>query len=463
MLVRTALPLATLMAAVFATDARAQVSSHALRVFGTGTNQQDRVRIRIDDDAGGPDASAPCDVGAGSFTLEFWLRGFHAENSTTNAGGDVAFADYRWIDGNVVFDRDVWGGTDRDFGASVAGGFVRFGVGRGDAPGGVEHTLEGSIDVLDGAWHHVALVRDASSGRLLIHVDGVLDMVSPSGVSFGDLSYPNAGAPGQVTPWGPFLVLGAEKHDAGPSYPSFAGWLDEVRVWNVARTTGEIAASWNRLVAPDATGLVANWRFEEGSGTVVTDSSAAGSPAGDLVAGQPGNGEWVAQATSPVNTAPIAGVAPASVCAGDGSSVPCPCGNASPAGSGRGCATSVTSGGLLVASGDADVSSDSLLLSGSGMPDGPALYFQGSLVLAPTSFGDGLRCAGGTTVRLAIRTNVAGSSACPPAGSASLAALGLVPTSGGTRTYQVWFRDAGSFCTSATFNTTNALRVVWTP
>ncbi len=46
-------------------------SEAAIRFFGTGTNQQDRVRIAIDDNAPGPDASAVCDLGAGSFTIEF--------------------------------------------------------------------------------------------------------------------------------------------------------------------------------------------------------------------------------------------------------------------------------------------------------------------------------------------------------------------------------------------------------
>ena len=45
----------------------AQDSQYGLRFYGTGVNQQDRVRIVIDDNAPGPNASAPCDVGAGSF------------------------------------------------------------------------------------------------------------------------------------------------------------------------------------------------------------------------------------------------------------------------------------------------------------------------------------------------------------------------------------------------------------
>lgn len=60
-----------------------------------------------------------------------------------------------------------------------------------------------------------------------------------------------------------------------------------------------------RAVSARAPGLVADYRFEEGAGTLVADSSAAGSPDGTLVAGVPGNGEWVSWAADPANTAPI--------------------------------------------------------------------------------------------------------------------------------------------------------------
>ena len=34
---------------------------------------------------------------------------------------------------------------------------------------------------------------------------------------------------------------------------------------------------------------------------------------------------------------------------------------------------------------------------------------------------------------------------------------------GGSRTYQTWYRNAPPFCTTATFNLTNALRLTWLP
>lgn len=285
----------------------AQSSQSSLRFFGTGINQQDRVRIRVDDDLAGPDASAACDIGNGSFTIELWVRGKLADNPTSNGGGDREYSDIRWIEGNIIFDRDIFGGSEADFGVSLAGGLVRFGTGRGANNADPENTIEGSINLLDDAWHHVALVRDAASGRKRIYVDGQLDFESSANVSRDDLSYPNNGVPGQGSPWGPFIVLAAEKHDAGAGYPSFNGFLDELRLWNRALTQTELLDHFDRILTTPQVGLVGYYRFEEGVGTSVADSSGALSPTGELIAGVPGNGEWALASADPLNVAPVSG------------------------------------------------------------------------------------------------------------------------------------------------------------
>jgi len=37
---------------------------------------------------------------------------------------------------------------------------------------------------------------------------------------------------------------------------------------------------------------------------------------------------------------------------------------------------------------------------------------------------------------------------------------GLI-TAPGTRTYQVWYRNAAAFCTASTFNLSNGVSIVW--
>jgi len=146
-------------------------------------------------------------------------------------------------------------------------------------------------------------------------------------------------------------------------------------------------------------------------------------------------------------------------CFGDGTGGACPCGNNGDPG--QGCANSLGGGATLSAAGSSILAADSLVLAGSGMPNSSALYFQGTSQ-SSISFGDGLRCSSGTVVRLATTFNVAGASQFPDAGDPSVSVRGLVAAPG-TRTYQVWYRNAAAFCTASTFNLTNGVEATWTP
>ena len=149
-------------------------------------------------------------------------------------------------------------------------------------------------------------------------------------------------------------------------------------------------------------------------------------------------------------------------CFGDGSTTACPCGNSGLAG--NGCANSVNANGAnLAGSGTASIAADTLVLSGSGMPNSNALYFQGTTQIA-SLFGDGIRCAGGSVIRLGTKANVAGVSSYPVAGDLSVSARGGVTAGGSVRNYQIWYRNADpAFCTVSTFNLTNGLSVTWQP
>jgi hypothetical protein len=152
-------------------------------------------------------------------------------------------------------------------------------------------------------------------------------------------------------------------------------------------------------------------------------------------------------------------------CAGDGSAAACPCGNFGAAG--RGCATSFDpSGAGLSASGTASVSADTIVLHASGVSNSVVTFFQGTTQNAfglGAAFGDGLRCAGGTVIRLKAALAAGNAVQFPAAGQPAVSAAGSVPPSGGARNYQVWYRNAASFCTPSTFNLTNGLQINWTP
>ncbi len=164
-----------------------------------------------------------------------------------------------------------------------------------------------------------------------------------------------------------------------------------------------------------------------------------------------------------VDTARVELSAGTSFCAGDDLGTACPCANPSPVGDNTGCLNSLGLGGRLRATGTASIASDSVVLEGSQMPNSSALYFQGTSQQSGgngVTFGDGLRCAGGTIVRLGTKSNSGSISQYPAVGDPSVSVRGLVTTPG-TRTYQIWYRNAASFCTSSTFNLTNGISLVW--
>jgi len=157
-------------------------------------------------------------------------------------------------------------------------------------------------------------------------------------------------------------------------------------------------------------------------------------------------------------------------CFGDGTGTACPCANSGVAG--NGCANSLNANGAnLAASGIASITGDTWLLSGSGVPNGPGLYYQGVNQLGGgngVTFGDGLRCVAGSVFRLGIVIASGNASTYPspnpPAANQVVISVKGFNAAGDVRNYQLWYRDSDpSFCSASTFNLTNAVNVTWTP
>jgi hypothetical protein len=153
-----------------------------------------------------------------------------------------------------------------------------------------------------------------------------------------------------------------------------------------------------------------------------------------------------------------------SYCSGDGTGTACPCGNL---GTDRhGCGNSANAmGAALSRTGNAYLGGDTLSLIAALMPaSAPCLFFQGTTSTGGgLVFGDGLLCAGGTITRLGVKVASGGVANYPGSGDPSVSTMGGVPAIGAVRFYQAYFRDAASFCTSSTFNTTNGVRATWLP
>jgi len=107
----------------------------------------------------------------------------------------------------------------------------------------------------DGQWHHLAAVNNGQT--LQVFIDGVF-MGSVDETLYDITSLQRTSA------------IGAQ-FDASEFH--FDGVIDEVRVWNLARTPEEIQANMHERLSGNETGLVAYWRLDEGAGQVINDAS----------------------------------------------------------------------------------------------------------------------------------------------------------------------------------------------
>jgi len=131
--------------------------------------------------------------------------------------------------------------------------------------------------VTAGVWQHFAFV--VHNGRAWLYLDG--EIHSSCGGSMGNCwnqnevrNVPNLNTP-QVTT--SRVSVGRQNSPEGFIDHEYIGLLDEVRMWNVARTAKQIRQNMNKtLNLRKASGLVAYWRMNEGSGQVAADGTGNG-------------------------------------------------------------------------------------------------------------------------------------------------------------------------------------------
>jgi hypothetical protein len=150
--------------------------------------------------------------------------------------------------------------------------------------------------------------------------------------------------------------------------------------------------------------------------------------------------------------------------------IPCPCNNP-PSDPLRGCNNSANTGGaLLVGSGVASISADTVVLTVSGEKPTALSVFLGSSTLLSTGavYGQGVRCLAGHLRRLYVHPAVGGVVVAPTGGDPSItaraAALGEPVTAGSLWYYQTYYRDPivpGGCPATSTFNVTEAVMVIW--
>lgn len=186
-------------------------------------------------DAGSGATLGTINFPTGELTLECWFRTNNtaaciASFATSNANDNTFTI---WADGHVDIDEAI--------------------------------TIP-SIDLgqVDGSWHHIAITRSAT-GVLSRYIDGV-----PAGVNVANnlSTQPGIG----------FLIFGQDQDSLGGSFQStqaLQGAIDEIRLWTVARTAGQIASSYDTIVSSFSSGLLHYWQCDNVVFDCIPDSTGS--------------------------------------------------------------------------------------------------------------------------------------------------------------------------------------------
>lgn len=120
--------------------------------------------------------------------------------------------------------------------------------------------IQGNIFVSDNNWHHAAFVGH-DNGTVELYVDGIYDV---SGAFAHDTANPTT------------ALIGNEYQSYNGWYGyTFNGQVDELRIWNEARTQTQLQANMASEISAQP-GLIGYWKFNEALGNILTDSSGAG-------------------------------------------------------------------------------------------------------------------------------------------------------------------------------------------
>jgi hypothetical protein len=172
------------------------------------------------------------DLGA-SFTIEAWVMPTNVQSAVTQ---------------HVI---SKWGDAgDASYAVLLKSGQLGVVI---EGAGGATHEGWSQGTLSDGVWQHVAVTVE--NGSMKLYINGALDT-----------SY--TGVPTPLEPTRP-LSFGRQGEPSAGGY--YAGLLDEIRIWNTARSEADLAAAIDSLVPEDAAGLVAYWRLNEGAGDVLYD------------------------------------------------------------------------------------------------------------------------------------------------------------------------------------------------
>ena len=171
----------------------------------------------------------------GNFTLEAWIKiESFVPNSAPYIAGVVSKGYQVSSQNSQYYIKFVNSGTE----------YLRFGIDTGGSSYRAVWTYTSGTDLVVDTWYHIAGIYNGTTYKL--YVDGVEKASTTSSVDPASNSQP--------------FTIGCEQTDGTPDR-YFDGLIDDVRIWNDARTTTEITDNMSTELVGDEAGLVGYWKL----------------------------------------------------------------------------------------------------------------------------------------------------------------------------------------------------------
>jgi len=162
-----------------------------------------------------------------------------------------AWVNYQTLNDGYIISNEGWGTGAQGFKLHTSGTKFEFSIGANTT----WTSVKSNMDVVANTWYHVAVTYTATT--LNIYINGLLDN-----------SFTNTGTPMVASTQSLCIGEGSMWKGRG-----LTGKLADVRFWSVVRSQTEIAGSMSSSLTGTETGLVADWKMNEGTGSTVADAT----------------------------------------------------------------------------------------------------------------------------------------------------------------------------------------------
>lgn len=180
-----------------------------------------------------PDKPIYDNIGTGNFTIEAWIK-----TPATQPGSNPFFSN---------------SDTDHGFG-------VTFSISNGNQLTlKIQRTVVNSniIALATNTCYHVSVTRSGGvNGIITFYLNGIAQGTAVNTNSIDDSDF----------------FIGR----TGDYGPGFIGNINEVRFWNIARSSIDISSNQTAVLSSTTAGLIGYWRFDEQNGQTIIDASSTG-------------------------------------------------------------------------------------------------------------------------------------------------------------------------------------------